>query len=71
MPVGRNGMHKYNNQDHSMMTAMLAVRNILAGTELFDLWEVNEDASYHETHHTHSEGITERLVPGRVRNDVN
>jgi protoporphyrinogen oxidase len=67
MPVGRNGMHKYNNQDHSMMTAMLAVRNILAGRELFDLWEVNEDASYHETHHTDPEGITERLVPQKLR----
>ena len=47
--VGRNGMHKYNNQDHSMMTAMLAVKNIIAGSPLFDLWQVNEDAIYHET----------------------
>jgi protoporphyrinogen oxidase len=47
--VGRNGMHKYNNQDHSMMTAMLAVKNILAGTEIYDLWQVNQDAEYHET----------------------
>jgi protoporphyrinogen oxidase len=47
--VGRNGMHKYNNQDHSMMTAMLAAKNILADKEIFDLWKVNEDAEYHET----------------------
>jgi protoporphyrinogen oxidase len=47
--IGRNGMHKYNNQDHSMMTAMLAAKNILADKELFDLWKVNEDAEYHET----------------------
>jgi len=47
--IGRNGMHKYNNQDHSMMTAMLAVKNILAGKQLYDLWQVNEDAEYHET----------------------
>jgi protoporphyrinogen oxidase len=47
-PVGRNGMHKYNNQDHAMMTAMLCVRNILAGGPLYDLWRVNEDAEYHE-----------------------
>ena len=47
--VGRNGMHKYNNQDHSMMTAMLTVRNILAGKQIFDVWNVNEDAEYHET----------------------
>ena len=36
--VGRNGMHKYNNQDHAMMTAMLCVENILADTKLYDLW---------------------------------
>jgi len=46
--VGRNGMHKYNNQDHSMMTAMLAVKNIIAGTQVYDLWLVNQDAEYHE-----------------------
>ena len=46
--MGRNGMHKYNNQDHSMMTAMLAVKNILADEELYDLWNVNQDAEYHE-----------------------
>lgn len=45
-PVGRNGMHKYNNQDHSMMTAMLAVKNLQGGN--FDLWKVNTDAEYHE-----------------------
>jgi len=46
--VGRNGMHKYNNQDHAMMTAMLCAKNILAGQQLFDLWRVNQDAEYHE-----------------------
>jgi len=46
--VGRNGMHKYNNQDHSMMTAMLTARNIIAGKDLYDVWHVNEDAEYHE-----------------------
>jgi protoporphyrinogen oxidase len=44
--VGRNGMHKYNNQDHSMLTAMLAVRNILGASH--SLWEVNVDREYHE-----------------------
>ncbi len=44
--VGRNGMHKYNNQDHSMLTAMLAVRNILGGN--YDLWRVNIDTEYQE-----------------------
>jgi protoporphyrinogen oxidase len=46
--VGRNGMHKYNNQDHAMMTAMLTCRNILSGRNLYDVWGVNEDAEYHE-----------------------
>jgi protoporphyrinogen oxidase len=45
-PVGRNGMHHYNNQDHSMMTAMLAARNIQG--ENFDCWKVNTEAEYHE-----------------------
>jgi len=47
--VGRNGMHKYNNQDHAMMTAMLSARNILAGTRKYDVWAVNQDAEYHES----------------------
>ena len=46
--VGRNGMHKYNNQDHAMMTAMLCAQNIIAGRPVYDLWEVNGDAEYHE-----------------------
>ncbi len=46
--VGRNGMHRYNNQDHAMMTAMLTVRNIQAGARIHDIWSVNEDAEYHE-----------------------
>ena len=46
--VGRNGMHRYDNQDHAMMTAMLTVENILAGERLYDTWCVNEDAEYHE-----------------------
>jgi protoporphyrinogen oxidase len=44
--VGRNGMHRYNNQDHSMLTAMLSVQNIMG--EQHDLWEVNVERSYHE-----------------------
>jgi UDP-galactopyranose mutase len=46
-PVGRNGMHRYNNQDHSMYTAMLTVENIVDGTA-HDVWEVNVEAEYHE-----------------------
>ena len=47
--VGRNGMHKYNNQDHAMMTAMLTAKNIIAGSNAFDVWKVNQDAEYHES----------------------
>lgn len=47
--VGRNGMHKYNNQDHSMLTAMMAVDNILAGiTDKSVIWDVNTEQDYHE-----------------------
>jgi protoporphyrinogen oxidase len=46
-PVGRNGMHKYNNQDHSMFTAMLTVQNIVEGTS-HDIWSVNVEEEYHE-----------------------
>jgi protoporphyrinogen oxidase len=47
--VGRNGMHRYNNQDHSMLTAMMAVDNIVAGkTDKNNLWEVNTEMEYHE-----------------------
>jgi protoporphyrinogen oxidase len=47
-PVGRNGMHKYNNQDHSMYTAMLSVENILGADPPHDIWTVNVEAKYHE-----------------------
>ena len=46
-PIGRNGMHRYNNQDHSMMTAVLSVRNILLG-ENNNIWKVNVEEDYHE-----------------------
>jgi protoporphyrinogen oxidase len=67
--VGRNGMHKYNNQDHAMMTAMLCVENILADAKLYDLWQVNSDAEYHEQGPAVAEGTNGsslRLVPTRV-----
>jgi protoporphyrinogen oxidase len=71
--VGRNGMHKYNNQDHAMMTAMLTARNILAGERRYDVWDVNEDAEYHEAG---ASGVkealrSERLVPQRVKQAAN
>ncbi len=51
-PVGRNGMHKYNNQDHSMYTAMLTVENIHGAHH--DIWSVNVEEEYHEEHDTGS-----------------
>jgi protoporphyrinogen oxidase len=66
--IGRNGMHKYNNQDHAMMTAMLTARNILAGERIFDIWQVNEDAEYHEAGTSSAQVAlaSERLVPRKA-----
>jgi protoporphyrinogen oxidase len=47
--VGRNGLHRYNNSDHSMLSAMRAVENVLHGTK-HDIWAVNVESSYHEEH---------------------
>ena len=55
-------MHKYNNQDHSMMTAMLAAKNLDGGN--FNLWNVNGDAEYHEDGNVDENAG--RQVPGRV-----
>jgi protoporphyrinogen oxidase len=63
--AGRNGMHKYNNQDHSMMTALLAARNIL-GLGRFDPWKVNTDAEYHEGATDESLRAAGRNVPQRL-----
>jgi len=50
-PVGRNGMFRYNNQDHSMFTAQLTVQNITDGTH-HDVWDINVEEDYHEEHTT-------------------
>ena len=75
--VGRNGMHKYNNQDHAMMTAMLCVENIKANRAVYDLWAVNGDAEYHESGNAGAEttaanaGATGlRSVPTRIKTEV-
>jgi protoporphyrinogen oxidase len=64
-PVGRNGMHKYNNQDHAMMTAMLTVENIVKGSRVYDVWRVNQDAEYHESGEAGATGL--RDVPGKAK----
>jgi len=58
-PVGRNGMHKYNNQDHSMYTAMLTVENIVSGAK-HDVWAVNVEEEYHEA-------VSEKVSAGTGR----
>ena len=55
-PMGRNGMHRYNNQDHSMMTAVKSVRNYVLN-EKNNIWGINVDDGYHE------EGVVERKIP--------
>ena len=61
-PTGRNGMHKYNNQDHSMYTAMLTVENIVLGTD-HDIWSVNVEDEYHEEIGDRSGSSTGRDAP--------
>ena len=64
--VGRNGQHRYNNQDHSMLTAVYAARNI-AG-ESSDIWDVNLEESYHEE--VREERAGDRSVPARPARTV-
>jgi hypothetical protein len=66
-PVGRNGMHKYNNQDHSMLTALIVARNIATGSSL-DPWKVNADAEYHEEVRSDDDG-SGRLVLAHLVTD--
>ncbi|MFZ6002483.1 MAG: NAD(P)/FAD-dependent oxidoreductase [Actinomycetota bacterium] len=61
-PIGRNGMHKYNNQDHSMFTAMLTVDNIFGASH--DIWNVNVEDEYHE------ESINEAGTPRGTGRDA-
>ncbi len=59
--VGRNGLHRYNNQDHSMMTGVYAARNILGGN--YDVWSVNTEKDYHESGQWNATKSEERLIP--------
>jgi protoporphyrinogen oxidase len=66
--LGRNGMHRYNNQDHSMLTAMVAVDNIVAGeTGKANLWEINTEQEYHEeeTPESEAEHVREEVSDNR------
>ncbi len=59
--IGRNGLHRYNNQDHSMLTGMYAARNIIG--ERYDVWSVNTEMEYHEEGQAAERGAGDRLVP--------
>jgi hypothetical protein len=60
--IGRNGQHRYNNQDHSMVTALHAVRNLADAR--YDVWDVNVEQDYHETVRAPAPGAGDRLAPG-------
>ena len=62
---GRNGLHRYNNQDHSMWTAMLATLNLADGTD-YDVWTVNTEDAYHEEGEVVDELLSIELVPPAV-----
>ncbi len=67
--IGRNGMHRYNNQDHSMLTAMTAVENIVNGVTAKDnIWQVNSEEEYHEMKLTAIESITDAYTRGEGEN---
>ena len=68
--VGRNGMHKYNNQDHSMLTAMTAVDNIVNGVRgKQNLWEINTEQEYHERKDAHEASAGEQRGAGEQQNE--
>jgi len=62
--IGRNGLHRYNNQDHAMLTGLYAVRNMLFD-EQHDLWSVNADQDYHEEQSEEDEQKASPQTPGR------
>ena len=69
--VGRNGQHRYNNQDHSMLAGLFAARNV-AGAEL-DLWTINEEESFHEEvrrEEGEARGVRDRLTPRPVDESI-
>lgn len=59
--IGRNGLHRYNNQDHAMLTGMYAVRNILNG-EGYNLWDINAEQDYHEEIRRDKDPVAERII---------
>ncbi|MGH7962575.1 MAG: NAD(P)/FAD-dependent oxidoreductase [Candidatus Binatia bacterium] len=66
--IGRNGLHRYNNQDHSMLTGVYAARNIMG--EQYDVWSVNTEMEYHEEGRVAETPPGDRLVPTRVASEM-
>ena len=67
--VGRNGMHKYNNQDHAMMTSILTVENIKNNKKINNIWDINVDAEYHEETRDKSLAMQNiQIVPKNIDN---
>jgi len=62
--IGRNGLHRYNNQDHSMLTGVYAARNMTGETN--DVWSVNTEMEYHEEVNTNGHQTGDRLIPTSV-----
>ncbi|MBO9204606.1 MULTISPECIES: NAD(P)/FAD-dependent oxidoreductase [Niastella] len=70
--IGRNGMHKYNNTDHSMLTAMVAVDNIIAGiTTKENLWSINTEQEYHEEKKSVDSDVVKKETPTYQTQHVN
>ena len=67
--IGRNGMHRYNNQDHAVLTGFLAAENIKRGERAFDPWRVNGDAIYQEEEHASEQDKSGRLIPEAIREE--
>jgi len=65
--IGRNGLHRYNNQDHSMLTGVYAARNVTGETN--DVWSVNTEMEYHEEVKTNGHQTGDRLIPTRVETE--
>jgi protoporphyrinogen oxidase len=59
--IGRNGLHRYNNQDHAMLSGMLAVRNLALGQQN-DLWDINTDQEYHEEIHGKADVVVDEVT---------
>src|SRR5690606_31182702 len=66
--IGRNGLHRYNNQDHSMLTGVYAARNVVG--DAYDVWSVNTEQAYHEEQQVSKVTAGDRLVPMRLEPDT-